>query len=71
MPIRRAQFEAGTPHISGAIGLGVALKWLDGRGRAAVAAYEHELMEDATAALAAVPGVHWSATVRPAMVASS
>jgi cysteine desulfurase/selenocysteine lyase len=53
-----ARFEAGTPHISGAIGLGVALEWLDGRGRAAVAAYEHELMEYATAALAAVPGVH-------------
>ena len=53
-----AKFEAGTPHISGAIGLGVALEWLDQRGRTAVAAYEHELMQYATESLRAIPGLH-------------
>ncbi|HBL38120.1 MAG TPA: hypothetical protein DDZ19_03360, partial [Flavobacteriales bacterium] len=31
-PIAPHKFEAGTPHISGAIGLGVALTWLNGLG---------------------------------------
>jgi cysteine desulfurase / selenocysteine lyase len=53
-----AKFEAGTPHISGAIGLGVALEWLDQRGRTAVAAYEHELMQYATEVLREIPGLH-------------
>jgi cysteine desulfurase/selenocysteine lyase len=52
-----AKFEAGTPNISGAIGLGAALEYVEGLGLEAIAAHEHGLLELATAALAAVPGV--------------
>ena len=37
------RFEAGTPPILEAIGLGAAITWLDGLDRAAVAAHEHAL----------------------------
>ncbi|MCP5412579.1 MAG: cysteine desulfurase [Alphaproteobacteria bacterium] len=39
-----ARFEAGTPPIIEAAGLGVALEWLVGLDRAAVAAHEHDLI---------------------------
>jgi cysteine desulfurase/selenocysteine lyase len=52
-----AKFEAGTPNISGAIGLGAALEFVESLGRDAIAAHEHALLEFATATLAAVPGV--------------
>ncbi len=51
------KFEAGTPHIAGAIGLGAAADYLLDLDLAAVAAYEHELLAYATAALLAVPGL--------------
>lgn len=51
------KFEAGTPHITGAIGLGAAVDWLDQVGLAAIAAYEHELLRYATEALGAVEGL--------------
>ncbi|CAN5161040.1 cysteine desulfurase [soil metagenome] len=38
------RFEAGTPPILEAIGLGVALEWLSSFDRAAVAAHEHALL---------------------------
>jgi cysteine desulfurase/selenocysteine lyase len=37
------RFEAGTPHIAGAIGLGLALDFIEGVGRAAIQAHEEEL----------------------------
>jgi cysteine desulfurase/selenocysteine lyase len=49
------RFEAGTPNISGAVGLGAALDYLDSLGLAAVAAHEHALLELATERLAALP----------------
>ncbi len=52
-----AKFEAGTPNISGAIGLGAAMDFLATLGRPALAAYEHGLLARATRALAAVPGL--------------
>jgi len=52
-----AKFEAGTPNISGAVGLGAALEFVEGLGREAIAAHEHRLLELASAGLAAVPGV--------------
>ena len=52
-----AKFEAGTPDISGAIGLGAAMNFLAALGRPALAAYEHGLLTRATHALAAVPGL--------------
>ncbi len=51
------KFEAGTPHIAGVIGLGVALDYLSGLGLDRVVAYERELLAYGTAALRAVPGV--------------
>jgi cysteine desulfurase/selenocysteine lyase len=51
------RFEAGTPDISGAIGLGAAIRYLDSLGHAAVAAHEQALLARATAAVRAIPGV--------------
>ncbi len=42
------RFEAGTPPIVEAIGLGVALDWLSGLDRAAIAAHEANLLAHAT-----------------------
>lgn len=46
------RFEAGTPAIVEAIGLGVALDWLSGFDRAAIAAHEMALYDHARARLA-------------------
>jgi cysteine desulfurase/selenocysteine lyase len=51
------KFEAGTPNISGAIGLAAALDYLEMIGRDAVAAHEHGLLVEATRRLAALPGL--------------
>jgi cysteine desulfurase/selenocysteine lyase len=51
------KFEAGTPNISGAIGLGAALDYLDGIGREAVCRHEQRLLVQATVALQAVTGL--------------
>jgi cysteine desulfurase/selenocysteine lyase len=51
------KFEAGTPHIAGAIGLGAAIRYLQGVGMERIAAYEHELLEYATARLGCIPGL--------------
>ncbi|HYV43836.1 MAG TPA: cysteine desulfurase [Myxococcaceae bacterium] len=51
------RFEAGTPDIAGAIGFGAAVDYIEGVGRAEIAAYEHDLLEYATAAVEAVPGL--------------
>jgi cysteine desulfurase/selenocysteine lyase len=45
------KFEAGTPNISGAIGLGAAVDFLQGLDLAAAHAHEHALLEYATRAL--------------------
>jgi len=51
------KFEAGTPNIAGAIGLGAAADYLLDLDLATVAAYEHDLLAYATQALSAVPGL--------------
>lgn len=51
------KFEAGTPHVVGAIGLGAAIDYLNGLGMENVAAYEHELLKYVTEAVSAIPGV--------------
>lgn len=56
------RFEAGTPDIAGAVGLHAALDYLDGIGREAVAAHERELLECATDAVGAIPGVRIAGT---------
>ena len=52
-----ARFEAGTGNIADAVGLGAALDWLDNLGHERAAAYEHELLDYATAELSQVPGL--------------
>ena len=51
------RFEAGTPHIAGAIGLGAAVDFIDGVGFEAIVAHERRLLAYATEALSAVPGL--------------
>ncbi|MBL8270206.1 cysteine desulfurase [Steroidobacter sp.] len=51
------KFEAGTPHISGAIGLAAAIDYLQSIGMDRIAAYEHELLEYATERLSQLPGL--------------
>jgi cysteine desulfurase/selenocysteine lyase len=58
------KFEAGTPHIAGAIGLGAALEYLEGLGLDHVAAYEHELLAHGTERLARIPGLTLIGTAR-------
>jgi len=58
------KFEAGTPHIAGVIGLGVALDYLSGLGLDRVAAYERELLTYGTATLQAAPGVRIIGTAK-------
>ena len=39
------RFEAGTPNVAGAVGLGAALDWVTGVGLPAIAAHEREVLE--------------------------
>ncbi len=58
------KFEAGTPHIAGAIGLATALDYIAELGLDRIAAYEHELLAHGTEVLGAVPGVRLIGTAR-------
>ena len=51
------KFEAGTPNVEGAVGLGAAIDYLQGLGLPAVAAWEEELARHALARLCAAPGI--------------
>ena len=51
------RFEAGTPNISGAIGLGAAIDYLDNLGLDQISAREDELLKYATSALRQVAGL--------------
>ena len=52
-----AKFEAGTPNISGAVGLAAAMDYIEGLGLDAIAAHEQRLVEMATTELARIPGI--------------
>jgi cysteine desulfurase/selenocysteine lyase len=52
-----ARFEAGTPPIAAAIALGAAVDYLEAVGMERIAAHEHALLEHATRAVAAIPGL--------------
>jgi len=58
------KFEAGTPHIAGAIGLGAALDYVSELGRPAIAAWEEELLGYGNQALATVPGLRMIGTAK-------
>jgi cysteine desulfurase / selenocysteine lyase len=53
-----ARFEAGTPDISGAVGLAIALDYIDGLGREAIEAHETALTAYGVERLSRLPGVH-------------
>ena len=56
------RFEAGTPNISGAIGLGAAVEYLDGLDKEMIHARETELLAYATAKMGEVPGLSITGT---------
>jgi cysteine desulfurase/selenocysteine lyase len=68
IPLR---FEAGTPHIAGAIGLAAAIDYVEGIGREALAAHDQALLSYATEALLEVPGliIHGRAREKVGLVA--
>lgn len=51
------RFEAGTPHIAGAIGLAAAIDYVESIGMAAIAAHEAEMVKAARAALGRINSV--------------
>ena len=59
-----AKFEAGTPSIGDAIGLGAALDYVRKIGLDNIARYEHELTEYATEKLIRIPGLRIIGTAR-------
>jgi cysteine desulfurase/selenocysteine lyase len=58
------KFEAGTPNMSGAVGLGAAIDYVESLGIEAIAAHEHSLLEAATAELQRIPGLTLIGTAR-------
>ena len=58
------KFEAGTPHIAGAIGLGAAVDFIRSVGFEAIAGHERRLLDYATDRLLAVPGLRLIGTAR-------
>jgi cysteine desulfurase / selenocysteine lyase len=58
------KFEAGTPNIAGAIGLGAAIDYLAKIGIENVTAHEQDLLDYATFLLTALPGLNVIGTAR-------
>jgi cysteine desulfurase/selenocysteine lyase len=58
------KFEAGTPNIAGAIGLGAAIDYLAKIGIGNVTAHEKDLLDYATRSLTALPGLNVIGTAR-------
>ncbi len=51
------KFEAGTPNIAGAVGLGAAVDYLESLGRPAIFEHDSKLAAEAIAILSEIPGV--------------
>jgi cysteine desulfurase / selenocysteine lyase len=58
------KFEAGTPDIVGAIGLGAAVEWTKGIGLDRIRAHERAVLELATRTIGAIAGVRLVGTAR-------
>jgi cysteine desulfurase/selenocysteine lyase len=58
------KFEAGTPHIAGAVGLGVAVAYMHGLGTKNITAHEHDLLAYATEVVSTVPGLRLIGTAK-------
>jgi len=56
------KFEAGTPNIAGAVGLGAAIDYVNGIGFDRIAAHEDELVAFGTALLEDIPGLRMIGT---------
>jgi cysteine desulfurase/selenocysteine lyase len=59
-----AKFEAGTPTIADAVGLGAALDYVNRLGLSNIAKYEHELLEYGTEKLREINGLRMIGTAR-------
>jgi len=58
------KFEAGTPHVAGAIGLGAAIEYVSDLGADNIAGYERELLAFATEAVSVIPGIRLIGTAK-------
>jgi cysteine desulfurase / selenocysteine lyase len=58
------KFEAGTPNIAGAIGLGAALDYVRDVGIGAIEAHERALLAYATTRVSAIPGLRIIGTAK-------
>src|SRR5437016_8572192 len=58
------KFEAGTPHVAGAIGLGAAIQYVSDLGADNIAGYERELLAFATEAVSVIPGIRLIGTAK-------
>ncbi len=58
------KFEAGTPNIGGAIGLGVAIDYITKLGIDNIAAHEHDLLVYGSEALSQIPGIRLIGTAK-------
>lgn len=58
------RFEAGTPNIAGAIGLGAAIDYVESIGLEAIAAQEQHLLDYATARALEIPGLRLIGTAQ-------
>lgn len=59
-----AKFEAGTPNIADAVGLGAALDYVNRLGLANIGKYEHELLQYGTEKLSQINGLRLIGTAR-------
>lgn len=59
-----AKFEAGTPNVADAVGLGAALDYVNRLGLPNIAKYEHELLQYATEQLSRISGLRLIGTAR-------
>jgi cysteine desulfurase/selenocysteine lyase len=59
-----ARFEAGTPNVADAVGLGAALDYVNRLGLANIGKYEHELLQYATEQLSRIKGLRLIGTAR-------
>lgn len=58
------KFEAGTPHIAGVIGLGVAIDYIQSIGLERIEFYEQELLKYGTERLLQIPGLRLIGTAK-------
>jgi cysteine desulfurase/selenocysteine lyase len=58
------KFEAGTPNIAGAIGMGVALDYVSAIGIGTIAEHERDLLTYATKRVSAIPGLRIIGTAK-------